>query len=165
MDRSKIESDRECQEYHQPLPSLIKDRARVIAVQNGMATLRIPVYSACAGCHSKCILSGEMRERTVRVPIPRDLSCQPGDEVDLHINPRFVAKASFLIYLVPAVILLVFAFLGRICFSYIGLHDPDLGSLLAIFISIPLIFFSITCTRKKMGGVENIHILTRSRKE
>jgi positive regulator of sigma E activity len=162
MDRLNIAIPEDCHDFNQPFQSLIKDRVRIIDVQSGFVTVRIPVYSACAGCHSKCLMAGEMQERTLRLPMPLDLPCKPGDEVDLHINPRFVTQASFLIYFLPAVLLMLFAYAGRIAAPLLGWQDPDKSSLLAIVLAIPWVIFLIRWSRKKMGGVENIRIISRS---
>ena len=165
MDRSVYGSALDGPDGSQSCDSLTKEHVRVTDVDDGFAVLAIPVQSACAGCHSKCLLAGDQRVRTLRLPVPRRMRCAPGDYVDLRTDPRFVAKASFLLYLIPAVILFLFALLGRALAAILGLQDPDLGSLLAIFFSIPLLIWFITYTRKKMGGVENIRIITRSREE
>ncbi len=165
MDRSVHGSTLDGPDCSQSSGSLTKDHVCVADVDDGFAVLAIPVHSACAGCHSKCLMSGDQQVRTLRLPVPQGMPCAPGDYVDLCIDPRFVAKASFLLYLIPAVILFLFALLGRVLAAFLGLQDPDLGSLLAIFFSIPLLIWFITNTRKKMGGVENIRIITRSREE
>ncbi len=164
MNDTSQDFDLVCQNQNSPHCSLIKENALVVGVKNGLAMCRIPVYSACAGCHSKCIMSGEMKERAISVAVPKGMHCQPGDYIDLRVDSGFITRASFMLYLAPALILLVFAWLGRSVALSIGLQDPDLGSLLAVFISVPLHMLIITWTRKKMGGVENIHIITRSRK-
>lgn len=165
MDRSVYGSVLDGPDCSQSSGYLTKDHVCVTEVDGGFAVLTIPVHSACAGCHSQCLLSGDQQVRTLRLPVPQGMRCAPGDYVDLNIDPRFVAKASFFLYLIPAVILFLFALLGRVLAAFLGLQDPDLGSLLAIFFSIPLLIGFITYTRKKMGGVENIRIITRSREE
>jgi len=163
MDRSVHGSALHGPDCSQSFASLTKDHVRGTDVDGGFAVLRIPVLSACAGCHNKCLMAGEQQMRTLRLPLPEGMQCAPGDSVDLQIDPRFVAKASFLLYMIPAVLLFLFALLGRVLAAFLGLQDPDLGSLLAIFFSIPLLIWCITYARKKMGGVENIRIITRSR--
>ncbi|NLP10077.1 SoxR reducing system RseC family protein [bacterium] len=165
MDRSVNGSALDGPDCSQSSDSLTKDHVCVTDVEGGFAVLAIPVHSACAGCHSQCLLAGEQQVRTLRLPLPQGMRCAPGDYVDLRVDPRFVAKASFFLYLIPAVILFLFALLGRVLAAFWGLQDPDLGSLLAIFFSIPLLIRCITFTRKKMGGVENIRIMSRSREE
>jgi len=164
MDRSNKSTALDCQDFKPPFQSLIKDRVRIVDIHNGSATVRIPVYSACAGCHSKCLMAGEMQERTLRLPLPPDLPCKSGDEVDLHINPRFVTHASFLIYFLPALLLVLFACAGRIAAPWFGWQDPDKASLLAIVLAVPWVIFLIRWSRKRMGGVENIRIISRSYK-
>jgi positive regulator of sigma E activity len=163
MDQALQKPNPVCQDQNDPQRSLVKESVLVLGVDNGMATCHVPVFSACAGCHSKCVMSGEMKERILRVPVPKGMLCRPGDRIDLRIDSRFIATASFFLYMAPAMILIVFAWLGRHVAAAIGLQDPDLGSLLAVFFCIPLLIFMIIRTRKKMGGTENIHIITRSR--
>jgi positive regulator of sigma E activity len=164
MDRStSFVSD--CQALGHSNQLLQKKDVLILGVADGIARASVSVFSACASCHSKCLLSGERAERIVDLAIPKSMVLQPGDRVNVAVAPGFVRRASFLIYLLPALILLVFAYLGRISSIAIGLRDPNLGSLLAIFFAVPVIILVIALARKQLGGAENIHIIARSQEE
>lgn len=161
MNRSNY-SEPDCQAFSLSQQLLHKKDVLILSVTGRFARASVSVFSACASCHSKCLLSGERAERIVDLIIPPAMEVRPGDRVEVAIAPGFVSRASFLIYLLPALILLVFAYLGRLASVAMGLHDPDLGSLSAIFFAIPVIILVIALARKKMGGAENIHIIARS---
>lgn len=160
-----IHSDPDCQALSRTNQLLQKKQVLILSINGRMARASASVFSACAGCHSTCLLSSERAERIFELPIPDALELQPGDRVDVAIARGFVSRASLLIYLLPALILIVSAYIGRLLSTPIGLRDPDLGSLLAIFFAIPIIILVIALARKQMGGAENIHIIARSQEE
>jgi positive regulator of sigma E activity len=159
---SSAYSETDCQGTSLTHQLLQKKHVLILSVTDGFARASVSVFSACATCHSKCLLSGERADRIVELAVPISMVLQPGDHVDVAIAPGFVRRASFLIYFLPALILLVFAYIGRLLSVLIGLRDPDLGSLAAIFFAIPIILLVIALARKTMGGTENIHIIARS---
>ena len=102
---------------------MVTERAIVIRCQDGHAEVELQRNSACGhcevaqGCGTGAIgrLLGN-RKKPISIETRRQLS--PGDEVILNVSERDVVKASFLIYGLPLIGLLISAVSTHILFSW-----------------------------------------------
>lgn len=94
-----------------------QNQARVISVEEGYAWVEIPRrVAACGNCEnsSNCqtgLLDGSGAARRYRVPNP--ISACIGDTVQLHVADNVLLHASFVSYLLPAILAIGGAALGQ----------------------------------------------------
>ncbi|MDP3033060.1 MAG: SoxR reducing system RseC family protein [Rhodocyclaceae bacterium] len=91
---------------------MIARRGRILAVQDGMATIRVDTPAACASCGSRsaCGSTGT----TVRLPVAAAL--RAGDDVTLTLAEGTLVRGALRAYLLPTTTLL----LGAIALSAFG---------------------------------------------
>jgi sigma-E factor negative regulatory protein RseC len=91
---------------------MIARRGRILAVQDGMATIRVDTPAACASCGSRgaCSSTGT----TVRLPVAATL--RAGDDVTLTMAEGALVRGALRAYLLPSTTLL----LGAIALSAFG---------------------------------------------
>ena len=76
-----------------------------MATGGGFATVRVEASTACArcaagrGCGAGLLQRG--RTRTVAARVPRDLHLEPGDVVELRLEPDHLLQAAWLAYGLP----------------------------------------------------------------
>lgn len=134
----------------------------VVKLEESTAVVRISVSSACAKCHAKCTLAGEMADRYVTIPMLPQHRYQLGEQVDLEINSSYVVNASFLLYFIPTIILIIFAYLGNLVANYYRFPDDNLGTLLGIVVAIPLMIMFIYLMQRKYSKTHPIKVIPRS---
>jgi len=78
---------------------------------NGEVEITVQRSSACRGCamNKLCFSDGA---DVLRVKVKPDFTCKKGDQVRLQIDAGNLVKYSFITYLVPIFLLIVFAILG-----------------------------------------------------
>lgn len=79
----------------------------ILAIQDGVATIRVAVPAACASCGSRGACGTQ--DTTVRLPVAAALSA--GDSVTLTLAEGALARGVLRAYLLPAVALLLGAVL------------------------------------------------------
>lgn len=134
----------------------------VVKLEAQTAVVRVSVSSACAGCHSKCTLAGEHADRFVNIPLLPDYQYRIGEIVDLEINPRYIFNISVLVYLIPTILLIVFAYTGNLIANHYNISDPNLGALLGIGVAIPVIILFITSMQRIYSKTNQIKVIPRS---
>lgn len=133
----------------------------VVKIEHDFAVVKVSVFSACVGCHSKCTLSSEKAERFVDIPLLPDHPYTIGEQLDLQIDSRFIFSISFLIYLIPTLLLIIFAAIGwRLSETY-HFADSNLGALIGIGISIPVILLFLAIVRKRYARTNQIKVIPR----
>jgi sigma-E factor negative regulatory protein RseC len=107
--------------------------------------------SACKGCASEkmCSLGRDDGKRLVEVH--NKLHAQPGDKVKIATTNRAFYKSSFLVYIVPLLLLLIGAVLGQ----WLGTHiltgiDPNLTAFALGVIFLAASFFGIRSLNDKL---------------
>ena len=118
---------------------LITERARVLRVANGVAWVRCESQAGCARCAAGegCgaglfarLLGGRLQELPVRLSASAAREPVPGEWVLIGLSTSAVQNASFLMYGLPLVGLLVGAVLGSIA------RENDLAALLGVVIGL-----------------------------
>jgi len=91
---------------------MIERSGTILAVQDGVATIRVETPSACASCGSRGACGG--KHTTVRLPVAETL--RAGDGVTLTLAEGALVRGALRAYLLPAVALL----LGAVALSAFG---------------------------------------------
>ncbi|MGC2165188.1 MAG: SoxR reducing system RseC family protein [Gallionella sp.] len=91
---------------------MITNTARVIATNNGIASLAPTSRSGCGGCQqsSACAVSGLGKYISLNrkpVALPCEANVQPGDELQLSMSESDFLKTGMLVYLLPTVLTLL----------------------------------------------------------
>ncbi|MBN2320447.1 MAG: SoxR reducing system RseC family protein [Acidobacteria bacterium] len=110
------------------MPEEIQEQGFVLETHNGIATVSVARSEACKACGARilCRTSGEENPRVIAQD---PLGVKPGDHVRISAPGRSVLLASFSLYGIPLLLLLLGIALGAKLF----LHHPELyGSLLGI---------------------------------
>lgn len=86
---------------------MIERSGHILAVNDGVATIRVETPSACASCGSRSACGA--KTTTVRLPVP--ISLCAGDRVTLSLEEEALTRGALRAYLLPAVALLLGALL------------------------------------------------------
>ncbi|MBL8251855.1 MAG: SoxR reducing system RseC family protein [Candidatus Competibacter sp.] len=116
---------------------MIEERARVTAAESGYAWLEIRRQTACGGCQSgggcgTAALAKVWGGKTVRVRALSALALQPGDEVVVGLAEGVLVRGALLVYLLPVILLLFGAMLGRAAFGSAGEEPVVLSGLVGL---------------------------------
>lgn len=87
---------------------MIKEQAKVIAIESGNVTVECVTKSACSACASKSscssgVVSAAYGEKTQRFSFQQDekQGLSLGDSVDIGIAEQSLLKGAFLVYVLP----------------------------------------------------------------
>lgn len=130
---------------------------RVVAVRDAKVVVEVAAPTACDACRSResCHMA-EMAGRQLEVEAS---GFKAGDRVRITTTAQAVVRASFVLYLIPALLVLVGSFAGyAVAEAFLGL-DGNIGSLLgvAVGIGISLLFIHFYRVTSRNGGFE-IHL-------
>ena len=107
----------------------MEEEGSVIKLENGYAIVQTEKGSACSGCGSKasCHAMGGTDGKIMEMSAVNDINAKVGDRVVIAIDSVIMLKSSFLIYIVPLVVMIAGGVMGD---SYAREHmpasDPDL---------------------------------------
>ncbi|WP_440995570.1 SoxR reducing system RseC family protein [Arhodomonas sp. SL1] len=140
---------------------MIRERARVVAVEGPEVHVEANPASGCHGCvaRSGCgtgALSDWLGRRRPLVVIT-DMTTSPGDEVVLEIPGRGLLAASTVAYILPLLILLTGAVAGRALASGLPL-DADAGALAGLVLSLGLWWALLARGRRATARVRVVEV-------
>jgi len=118
----------------------------VIKLEGDTASVRATKTEACEGCsaQSSCHAMGGGKEMEINAI--NDVAAQVGDRVLLSFDTPSLLKATFLLYIVPVIALILGAGVGQTLSKPLDL-DPSVGSCLLAFS-----FFAIAAVFVKSKG-------------
>ena len=130
---------------------------RVVAVRESAVVVEVATPTACDACHTRqsCHVA-ELRGRQLEVQAS---GFSVGDRVRITTFTAAVVKASFVLYLIPALLVLVGSFAGYAAGeAFLGI-DGNIGSLIGVAagIGISLAFIHLYKVSSRDGGFE-IHL-------
>jgi sigma-E factor negative regulatory protein RseC len=100
---------------------MIEEVARVISVDGGYAFVEVTRTSSCNSCNAKqacgtASLAGMFRFQPPALKLKNAISAKTGDEVIVSLPEQTMLMGSFMLYIIPLVMLMVFA----IGFDYVA---------------------------------------------
>ncbi len=105
---------------------------RVLERRGGRVLVRVEPSTACSGC----ALGGACGGRSGKVPetlwAKDPLGALPGQRVELAVEPRREVEIACLLYLLPAISLVLGAALGQLAGAWLGLAPEYLAPVLAL---------------------------------
>lgn len=99
---------------------MMKEEGRVLALEGSYAIVVGTRSGACGACHAKgscSALSTAKTDQEVRIRATNAIGAQPGDRVIVEIAEKEFLRASFVIYIIP---LLVMALCGWAAYTLAG---------------------------------------------
>ena len=116
---------------------MIEERAVVTETGRGYVWLDIQRRTACGGCEAgggcgTATLAKLWSGKRLRVRALSELPLQPGDAVVVGMADGILLRGALLAYLLPVVLLLVGALLGRAAFAAAGEEPVVLSGLLGL---------------------------------
>ena len=97
---------------------MIEEIGTVVDCQDNIAEVAIERTEACAGCSAKsmCQPFGE-KENKMIISAINNISAKKGNKVKVAVPSTTFIKASFIVYIVPVIFMLIGAFIGEIYFK------------------------------------------------
>ena len=131
---------------------MIIERGRVIEVTDGKALVKIERSSACGKCHTECALKSSEKQ-AILIEVRDPLGVQVNQSVQIAMQNANALRASFAVYIIPLLGLVVGALLGEFFGTLLGIKDilAILGSF--IFLGLSLIVVKLYNDRFK----QNLH--------
>lgn len=108
---------------------MMEEEGRIVAIDGRFAILHTERGSSCDGCHAKssCHSMSDTDGKTMEMRAVNDIGASMGDRVKVAIDSAVLLKSSFLVYIVPVVVMIIFGVIGD---SYARGNmpgsDPDL---------------------------------------
>jgi len=100
---------------------MIVETGRVVKVKDGKAMIEIARSSACEKCHTDCgIKSGQ---RTMLVEVNDPIGVHEDQYVQLSMQSASALRASFIVYMIPLLALVVGALLGEYLGTTFGIRN------------------------------------------
>lgn len=85
---------------------VIKHKAEIVSVTNGIAQVKIVQQSACSACHAKSVCHvSENKEKMLDVPTGGQ-SFAPGESVSVEGSTRMGLKAVLYAFVIPMILLI-----------------------------------------------------------
>lgn len=82
----------------------MKEMGQIVHVEDSIATVKIRRGVSCGSC-TACGMSKDQSE--ISFSIANDLDAQLGDWVELDLESKSLVKASFIVYLIPLIALIL----------------------------------------------------------
>jgi sigma-E factor negative regulatory protein RseC len=108
---------------------MMEEEGRVIANDGRFAIIHTERGTSCDSCHAKasCHSMSDTGGKAMEMRAVNDIGASRGDIVKVAIDSTVLLKSSFLVYIVPVVIMIIFGVIGD---SYARNNmpgsDPDL---------------------------------------
>lgn len=118
----------------------------VIAVNGSNAVVEVRRTSSCGDNCSSC--SGACEVPVAKITVPNDKGASVGDFVILTVSESDMLKASFALYTVPLLALVLGIGLGMVLANRLGLPSADMVGLGLGFVFMILAFIAINASKK-----------------
>ncbi|MBN1572006.1 MAG: SoxR reducing system RseC family protein [Deltaproteobacteria bacterium] len=108
---------------------------KVIESRDGMALVLVNRSSACEGCGARGACHTFGGGRDAKVSVDNEVGAKAGDMVEIGIEEASLLKASFLVYIVPIIALILGAGAGQLVSGQVGIAKEGaaaFGGLLAL---------------------------------
>jgi sigma-E factor negative regulatory protein RseC len=108
---------------------VLREEVLVVAVDGVYAMVSSQRKSACGSCHAEpscSVLSGGGGKRDTEIRAMNPIGAEVGQRVELEISEQQFLKASFLVYVLPVISLILFGVFGRYLAERFGVV-PDMA--------------------------------------
>jgi len=135
----------------------MQEEGRVVEVRGGLALVEAVQSDACASCGARdaCHALGGDRQRVVRALNP--VGAAVGDRVLMTMPRRAVLGASFLVYMVPVLALLVGAVVGQRLGPAWGL-SPTGGAVLLGLAALAAAWLALRIVSRNLGRRDSFQV-------
>ncbi len=130
----------------------IQDKGIVRTFQNGIATVELERGGGCSGCAMRGFCFSKSSPAVFH--LATDLNLEPGDEVELAISAEGKILASFLIFVLP----ILFLIIG---FLIANLYFTELVSIIFAFGAMALSFLVVRYCDRKLGHKFKVEIVRK----
>lgn len=94
---------------------MIEEIATVVSIENDIAVVRVEKTSSCNSCQAKgacgtSSLSSYFNFQSPGLKVKNSIDAKAGDQVIVSIQEKTLVTGSFLLYIVPLLIMILFAF-------------------------------------------------------
>ena len=122
--------------------SLAEKTATVSFIKNGYAYLKSEKVSACSSCSSRsvCGVNGGANSGAYDLRIKNNYDLKKGETVVLEIKSSRLLLATFTIYILPLLLLFIFAYFAKILFGELASIFGGISGLLIGLLLIRYIF-------------------------
>jgi len=103
------------------MEEILFEEGIVVSKENGIAEVQVFPAQSCEECSAKIICKPKDDKNIVRAD--NSLGAEVGDNVRIEIKGKSILSASFMLYGVPLILLLIGIFLGTIIFSGYKLQE------------------------------------------
>lgn len=124
---------------------MIREEGIVVALEGAYAVVSGQRQKMCGTCHNAntcTVLSGGLGQRSIKVRAFNACQAQVGDRVFIEVSERSFLRASFLVYILPLVVLFAMVSWARYLIQTMGWQvDIEAYSALVGFISLAVTFY------------------------
>ncbi len=94
---------------------MLEEEGRVIGLEEGYAIVQTERGSSCDGCHSKssCHSMGDTEGSIMEIRAINDMGAKVGDRVKVAIDSIVFLKSSFLVYVLPLIVMITGGVIGE----------------------------------------------------
>jgi sigma-E factor negative regulatory protein RseC len=123
---------------------MIIEKGEVVELMDGLAVVVVSRSSACEGCGARGVCHTFGGDKDAKVSVENTIEAKTGDMVEIGIDEASLVTASFIVYIVPVIALLMGAGVGQFVSGYINISEGGgaaFGGLFAMIASLLLIRF------------------------
>ncbi|MBF0626891.1 MAG: SoxR reducing system RseC family protein [Magnetococcales bacterium] len=147
---------------------MIREEGIVVALEGDFAVVSGQRQKMCGTCHNAntcTVLSGGLGQRSIKVRARNACHAQVGERVFIEISERSFLRASFLVYILPLVVLFAMVSWARYLIQTMGWNvDIEAYSALVGLISLALTFYWLQrrsgSRQERDGGPVVVEVLT-----
>ncbi|MBF0213696.1 MAG: SoxR reducing system RseC family protein [Magnetococcales bacterium] len=124
---------------------MIREEGIVVALEGDFAVVSGQRQKMCGTCHNSntcTVLSGGLGQRSIKIRARNACHARVGERVFIEISERTFLRASFLVYILPLVVLFAMVSWARFLIQTLGWSvDIEAFSALVGFVSLALTFY------------------------
>jgi sigma-E factor negative regulatory protein RseC len=132
----------------------ITEQGEVIEKKGGYVIVITQAKEMCGTCRARsfCLLSSDKKIRKIK--IKDDIGVSKGDRVEIIIKGSNIVLASFIVYIIPVICLVVSVILNE---SYFKEIDHILAAAFGLFIGLVIVYiFSRLTSKRYMPRISRI---------
>lgn len=120
----------------------MEEIGEVVKLKNNMAVVRLRRSAACERCGACRLVAADFMEADAR----NSIKAKKGDRVLIELEPRTLLTASFIVYIVPLIFLILGYFVGAWLASFIA--RANLAEIFAVILGFAFFAFSYLIIRE-----------------